>query len=78
MPQFKTPEEELDFLRTHIAKKEQELLREFSIAVSESQCTIFFSYSKATDPSNAYPYETNYGFTHEYLKAPGSTLAGMK
>ena len=27
MPQFKTPEEELDFLRTHVAKREQELLR---------------------------------------------------
>lgn len=27
MPQFKSPEEELDFLRTHVAKKEQELLR---------------------------------------------------
>ncbi|MEK7071562.1 MAG: TraM recognition domain-containing protein, partial [Patescibacteria group bacterium] len=27
MPQFKTPEEELDFLRTHVARREQELLR---------------------------------------------------
>lgn len=27
MPQFKTPEEELDFLRTHVAKREQELMR---------------------------------------------------
>ncbi|MDP2789006.1 MAG: type IV secretion system DNA-binding domain-containing protein [bacterium] len=27
MSQFKTPEEELDFLRTHVARREQELLR---------------------------------------------------
>src|SRR3990167_7427187 len=27
IPQFKTPEEELDFLRTHVARQEQELLR---------------------------------------------------
>src|SRR5262245_11240873 len=27
MPQFKTPEEELDFLRTHMAKRESELLQ---------------------------------------------------
>ena len=26
MPKFKTPEEELDYLRAHVAKREQELI----------------------------------------------------
>lgn len=39
MPKFKSPEEELDFLRTHVAKREQELLRGGQIERAKEDAT---------------------------------------